>query len=113
MSLAQAAPASPGAIPFDTGAASVASGSGTSLLVAFLLLALAYAALWYVRKRGWGMHGSSPGSTMEKSLKVEQRLRLGGTCMAYVLRDGDSRLLVVESRQGLQVSRLDEKEASP
>ncbi|GAA0706137.1 hypothetical protein ISN75_10360 [Dyella marensis] len=101
---ASVAPAAP--IPFSHESAPAASGGG-SLLVAALLLGAAFAALWLLKRSGWkggalinGPCAQAPG------VSVAQRLRLGPGCSAYVLHDGDERLLVVEARSGVQVAAL-------
>ncbi|MGO4703603.1 hypothetical protein [Dyella sp. 2RAB6] len=101
---ASVAPATP--IPFSREPAPAASG-GTSLLVAALLLGAAFAALWVLKRRGWNGAALAKGPRMPPSgVSVAQRLRLGPGCSAYVLHDGDERLLVVEARSGVQVTAL-------
>lgn len=71
------------------------------------LLVAACAALWYARRRGllarWtGAEVLRPAA----SLRVVQRLRLGMHSHAYVLQEGDERWMVLEGRQGIQVTPL-------
>lgn len=89
-------------IPFSRAGTPTVSGGG-SLLVAALLLGTAFAALWLLKRRGW--NADQPVST-KPGVSVAQRLRLSPDCSAYVLRDGDDRLLVVEARSGVQVRAL-------
>lgn len=100
-SVASAAP-----IPFSRENAPAASG-GASLLIAALLLGVAFAALWLLKRQGW--NGSSrvlAARVPAAGVSVAQRLRLGPGCSAYVLHDGEQRLLVVEARSGVQVTPL-------
>jgi hypothetical protein len=100
---ASIAPAAP--IPFSRDAGSGDASGGASLLVAALLLAAAFAVLWVLKRRGWrGLPGQP--AAVPQGVKVTQRLRLGPACSAYVLQDGEDRLLVVEARQGVQVTAL-------
>ena len=106
-SVASAAP-----IPFSREAAPTASG-GTSLLVAALLLGAAFGVLWLLKRRGWNGMGPARGTRIPSpGVSVAQRLRLGPGCSAYVLHDGDERLLVVEARSGVQVTSLRPAEQS-
>ena len=92
---ASVAPAAP--IPFSHESAPAASGGG-SLLVA---------ALWLLKRSGWKGGALINGPrTQAPGVSVAQRLRLGPGCSAYVLHDGDERLLVVEARSGVQVTAL-------
>lgn len=93
-------------IPFSREVAPAASG-GTSLLVAALLLSTAFAVLWLLKRQGWNGIGLGQGPRVPPpGVSVAQRLRLGPGCWAYVLHDGDERLLVVEARSGVQVAAL-------
>jgi uncharacterized protein (DUF58 family) len=98
---ASVVPATP--IPFGQDTGGYADG-GTSLLVAALLLVFGYAALWLLKRRGWGATGRPEAAP--NTMKVVQRVRLSQTCSAYVLQDGENRLLIVEGRQGVQVAPL-------
>ena len=90
-------------IPFGRAGTPTVSGGG-SLLIATLLLGTAFAALWLLKRRGWS--ADQPVRSTKPGVSVVQRLRLSPGCSAYVLRDGDDRLLVVEARNGVQVTAL-------
>jgi len=99
-------------IPFSRDTGGQASGA-TSLLVAGLLLAAAFAVLWALKRRGWQGLASHIGMPATPSgVVVIQRLRLSASSAAYVLRDGEARLLVVESRAGVQVTHLSQEVGS-
>jgi hypothetical protein len=104
------ATASTSAIPFGATPATPAGGSASGFLLAFVLLAVAFAVLWVIRRRGYGM--SLPGDARGGGWVVAQRIRLTPTAQAVVLEDGEERLVVVESRYGVQVTRLGAKDAT-
>jgi hypothetical protein len=100
-----ASTAAPVAIPFRHEAGGSASG-GVSILVAACLLGAAFVALWLLKRRGWqGMHGQV-SARANTGVVVAQRLRLSTGCAAYVLQDGNDRLLVIEARSGVQTMPL-------
>jgi hypothetical protein len=90
-----------GAIPFAEAGHSAAPGNFTGLMIAAVLLAVAFVVLYIFRQRGLGRAGGV-GAT-SGALKVVQRLRISGSCEAFVLDDAGTRLVVIESRHGLQV----------
>jgi hypothetical protein len=99
------ATATTSAIPFSTAPSTPIGGASTSLVLAFVLLAAAFVVLWLVRRRGFGVKALvAPGIQGEWS--VVQRLRLTATSQAVVLSDGHEKLIVVESRHGVQVTPL-------
>jgi hypothetical protein len=79
------------------------------MLVAAALLGAVFVVLWWLRRRGYGVGVPAVGGGADR-LAVTQRLRLSPTCNAFVVLDGQSRLLVVESRHGVQVSVLSQAE---
>jgi hypothetical protein len=103
MQAASPAPSCTSAIPFaQPGASAAPDGGGTFLLTA-LLLGLAIGVLWLLRKRLLNPPAVTAGSTPAGAIAVAQRIRVSATCMATVLEGEGARVLVVESRQGLQV----------
>ena len=99
------AASAPAPIPFSHPVAPAVTGGG-SLLIAGLLLAAAFAVLWLLHRRGWRGAGLTVIRAEAPGVSVAQRLRLGAGTVAYVLRDGDARLLVIEARSGVQVTPL-------
>jgi len=79
------------------------------MFVAAALLGTAFVVLWWLRRRGYGVGAPAVGVGTDR-LAVTQRLRLSPTCNAFVVHDGQARLLVVESRHGVQVSALSQAE---
>lgn len=104
------ATASTSAIPFGATPATPAGGSASSFVLAFVLLAIAFAVLWFIRRRGHGM--TLPGDVRGEGWVVAQRIRLTHTAQAVVLQEGSERLVVVESRYGVQVTRLGARDAT-
>jgi hypothetical protein len=103
------------AIPFEQPAAAPMPGSTGGLIVATVLLGAAFVVLWWLRRRGFGGVPATGAAERggDSRLTVAQRLRLGPTCSAFVVHDGDARLLIVESRYGVQVSSLSPTEPAP
>lgn len=97
------ASASSAAIPFAQPAATAAPGAGGTFLLTALLLIVAIGVLWWLRKRL--LSPVMPGSTgpVAAAIAVSQRIRVSPTCVATVLEGEGARMLVVESRQGVQV----------
>jgi hypothetical protein len=94
--IAPAAAAS-AAIPFSPASSGAAGGNFVGLGVAVVLLVLAWSGLWLARSRGWLTAGARKPA-MANDLAVHGRLRLSATCTAYVVGNGEQRVLVVESR---------------
>ena len=92
------------AIPFSQAGNSLPTASLSGLLIACVLLALAFAALWYARRRGWFGLVAKPSRALNPGrLAVRERIRISATCNAFVLGEGDERIMVVESRHPVQV----------
>ncbi|WP_266158308.1 hypothetical protein [Dyella silvatica] len=101
--------AMPAAIPFSHAAVSSDSANMSGMLVAAALLALAFAVLWVLKQRGWGIKSSAISANaihQPEDFQVMQRLRLSPTCMAFVLSDGETRMLLVESRHSVTLQPL-------
>jgi hypothetical protein len=103
------ATASTSGIPFGPAASAPVAGASSSFALAFVLLAAAFAVLWLIRRRGYGVKRLS-ASAAEDGWSVVQRIRLTATSQAVVLRDGRDSLIVVESRHGVRLMRLDAKD---
>jgi hypothetical protein len=103
MQAASPATTSSSAIPFAQPAATVAPDAGGTFLLTALLLAVAVAVLWWLRKRLLNPAASVPGTAPSGAIAVSQRIRVSATCVATVLEGEGARMLVVESRQGVQV----------
>ena len=98
------APNTAPAIPFSQTGNSLPTASLSGLLIACVLLALAFAALWYARLRGWVGLVTKPSQALNPGrLAVRERIRLSATCCAFVLGEGEERFVVVESRHPVQV----------
>jgi hypothetical protein len=108
------AAASTSAIPFGQAPTASAGGSMMGFAVAFVLLAVAFMVLWFIRRRGiGGVMLPMSATTAGLGWNVVQRVRLTPTSQAIVLREGEQCLVVVESRFGIQVSRIDAKVEAP
>lgn len=105
--------ASTSAIPFGQAPAVPTGGSAMGFVVALILLTAAFVVLWFIRRRGYGRALPMSAITTGAGWSVSQRVRLTPTSQAIVLCDGDQRLVVVESRFGVQVTRIDTKEDTP
>jgi hypothetical protein len=99
--IAPAAAAS-AAIPFSPASSGIAGGNFIGLGVAVVLLALAWAGLWFARSRGW-MSGGVRQPAKANGLMVHERLRLSSTCTAFLVGNDEQRVLVVESRHQIRV----------
>jgi hypothetical protein len=100
-------------IPFSQPAATPMATSAGGLLIAGALLGVAFVVLWWLRRRGYGVGTSASAvGTQSDRLAVTQRLRLSPTCQAFVVVDGQTRLLVVESRHGVQINPLPQVESA-
>jgi len=98
------APNNAPAIPFSQAGNSLPTASLSGLLIASVLLAMAFAALWYARRRGWMGLAAKPSQAPNPGrLAVRERIRLSATCSAFVLGEGEERIVVVESRHAVQV----------
>ena len=98
----------PSAIPFSQPRQDNYAQGTAGFVIAAILLAITVAVLWVARRKGWGgIAGRKVETGGEGHLVLTQRLRLSPTCSAFVLSDGESRMLVVESRHTVQISRLD------
>lgn len=84
-----------------------------ALAVTVALLAVACIGLWVARRGGYLRRwvGPPPGKA-ERGVRVVQRLRLGMHSHAYVLEDGTDRWIVVEGRQGVQMTALAPRDAA-
>lgn len=109
------AAATTAAIPFGQAPQPVPGGNAGGFVAATLLLAAAFVVLWLLRKRGFGAAARVVTGTANgpEGIALTQRLRLSPTCQAYVLREGDVRMLVVESRYGVDVRPLPREEGAP
>ena len=103
------------AIPFGQAPQPVPGGNAGGFVAATLLLAVAFVVLWLLRKRGYGGTARVSTDTAHGAVGISltQRLRLSPTCQAFVLREGDVRMLVVESKYGVNVSPLPREERVP
>jgi hypothetical protein len=83
----------------------VSPSAGSTLVVTLVLIVLAAAALWAVRRRfpSVGKQAEPPGARW----RVTQRLRIGPACTAAFVVRGDVEWMVVESRGGVSVTRMD------
>ena len=83
----------------------VSPSVGSTLVVTLVLIALAGAALYAVRRRfpSVGREGVSETGRW----RVTQRLRIGPACTAAFVVRGDVEWMVVESRGGVSVTRMD------
>ncbi|MGG6463303.1 hypothetical protein [Solilutibacter silvestris] len=75
------------------------------LAATVLLLAVAYVALRYAKKRGWldrwlGQAAQAPAA---QTLQVVERVRLSPKTTVYKVRDGEGTALVVESTASVTV----------
>lgn len=78
---------------------------GSTLIVTLVLIVLAGAVLWAVRRR-FPSVGQDLGSETGR-WRVSQRLRVGPACTAAFITRGDAEWMVVESRGGVSVTRVD------
>ncbi len=93
-------------IPFKAEPAGVGSALIAPLLITVLLLALAVAALWVARQKGWLRRWTSapmPGAARPEGLRVEQVLRLSPRTRLYRVRDGARVFDVLECGTTAQV----------
>lgn len=80
-------------------------------MIAFVLLAVAFVVLWIVRQRGFALPSLPAAGQGSARWTVVQRLRLTPSAQAIILRDGNVQLVVVESRHGVHVMRVEPEEA--
>ena len=105
--------AAPSAIPFSQPRQDGYAQGTAGFVITAILLAIAVAVLWVARRKGWGgVAGRKVEVGGDGHLALTQRLRLSPTCTAFVLGDGERRVLIVESRHAVQISRLD-RDATP
>lgn len=93
-------------IRFKSETGGVAATLAGPLLIAAALLALAIAALWVARHKGWLRQWSVvPPVVVDKShgMRVEQVLRLSPRTRLYRVRDGAVVFTVVESTAHAQI----------
>jgi len=92
-------------IRFKSEASSVGTSLAGPLIIAVVLLALAIAALYLARRRGWLQRWSAaPTATgVPLGLRVEQILRLSPRTRLYRVSDGVAVFTVVESTAHAQI----------
>lgn len=96
-------------IPFKSEASGVSSSLVLPLLIAVLLLAVAVAALWWARQKGWLQRWSTsaPAAPLRvDGLRVEQVLRLSPRTRVYRVSDGLRQFAVIESTGSAQMVPL-------
>lgn len=82
----------------------VSPSAGSTLIVTLVLIVLAAAALWAVRRR---FPSVGTQESQGARWRVTQRLRIGPACTAAFVTRGDVEWMVVECRGGVSVTRMD------
>lgn len=82
----------------------VSPSTGYTLIVTLVLIVIAGAALYFVRRR-FPLTGRDSDSGPAR-WRVAQRLRIGPGCTAAFVVRGDTEWMVVESRGAVSVTRM-------
>jgi hypothetical protein len=82
----------------------VSPSTGYTLIVTLVLIVIAGAALYFVRRR-FPLTGRDSDSSPR--WRVAQRLRIGPGCTAAFVVRGDTEWMIVESRGAVSVTRMD------
>lgn len=105
------------AIPFRPEYRGSGSNAADVLLILALLLGSFVAVLWFARKKGWLdrwiVAAPGVGATKRAGLELEQVLRLSQKSALYRVNDGNTRYLVLESGDAVQVLKTEAMQGSP